>query len=487
MTLHPGDVSRRWSRLGLAALVVIGAVWSFADPVSAHANLAGSDPADGEVVTEPLERITFTFTAAVEPFVDGYRLVGPDGTALPIGSVEQPEPSTVVVVPAAPIEVPVEAIWAIVSPDSHPVTGAIVVGVDVPPPTATSTSTTPPTTTTAEAATTPSSSPSTTSTTDPIIGEADGGADGPSSPASVEVQEQMEILRNRVTDDSISPTTLVSSAVRWVTYVATAAIIGAATLALVAGTQSASVWRWTRPWLWVAVAMLAVSTVLTVGAQLSELTGDATDVWSVADWGDVLEGRFRTGVLVRLAGALLVAVAFSIHRRHRLGPFAIGAIAILASYPILGHTTDGSVWIATPATMIHVGAISVWVGGLGAVLIVGARASRPHFVAIVRTFSRLAGVALAATVVAGVGLTVVQLDAVTALWDSAYGQRLTIKVALVAAVAALGAFHHYRTVPNLDSDSNKAATRFSQLALVEMIGFAAVLAATSWLVIAAGE
>ena len=99
---------------------------------------------------------------------------------------------------------------------------------------------------------------------------------------------------------------------------------------------------------------------------------------SIASGSITEEGRLlldtawgRMSLLDIYVGAALVAIALSIRGLRRVGFFAIGAAVIVSSYPILGHTTDGSVWVATPATMIHVGAMSVWVGGLGAVLIVG--------------------------------------------------------------------------------------------------------------------
>ena len=479
----PRPALRNACRLTVALLVVIVTWWSTSGVAHAHTGLAASTPADGAVITEPLTEVRFEFTDAVEPFEAGFAFVIFDGSTLPIESISQPDPATVVVVPVQPIEVPVEARWAIVSGDSHPLTGSILVAVDVEVSSVASTTTTAPAT---SSSTTTTTSTSTTTAPPAVAGDASAGPDATAgaSPAPG-VDEQLEILRDRVdnADASLSPQ-VVAGVIRWVAYAATAVALGGTTLALAAAWKGTEAWRLMAGWLWAGVTVLALSTVLTVGGQLAELNDDAADLLSMRTWGDVFEGRFRAGVLVRLVGAAVVAIALLRPPTRRPWIFAIGAAAVIASYPILGHGDEGAGWLNTPATMLHVAAISVWVGGLAGVLLLSRRGSRSQFIGVTRIFSGLAGIALAATVVAGIALTVAQLDAASELYSSDYGRRLLVKIGLVAGVAGLGALHRYRTLPRLQTGATSTAV-FVRLAALEMAGFAAVLATTVWLALGA--
>ena len=133
-----------------AALVSLVIGVGVSGSASAHSGLSASSPADGELVVEQVESVTFEFSAPVEPFPDGFELETVEGT-LEIGSIDQTDERTVVVTPVEPIREPFAATWAIVSADSHAVTGEIIVAVDLPasaPPSSTPTTPTTPTTTT---------------------------------------------------------------------------------------------------------------------------------------------------------------------------------------------------------------------------------------------------------------------------------------------------------------------------------------------------
>jgi methionine-rich copper-binding protein CopC len=255
----------------------------------ALSDLASSVPPDGDVVTTPVSEITFTFDNPVEPFVDGYTLTTFEGADLPMNTVTKVDEVTIIAIPAKPIREVVTAQWAIVSGDSHPITGSIVVAVDLPPP------------------------PSTTTTAPP---------------------------------------------------------------------------------------------------------------------------------------------------------------------------QEGPALIAVPSLIVHVATISVWAGGL-LLLLVSLRRPDADRRLFVGRFSRLAGLAILVTALTGVVMAILALDSVSDLWDSAYGQRLLIKVALVASVGVIGALHRFVTIPRMQAHENDSTLRsFVRLGWVEIVLFAAVLGATAWLILA---
>jgi putative copper export protein len=212
-------------------------------------------------------------------------------------------------------------------------------------------------------------------------------------------------------------------------------------------------------------------------------------LWAVGGWGDVFVGRVRAGVSLRLAGALALFAATVVGRRPAAVPAAVGALLVLASYAVLGHAsrTDPA-WLATPSAVVHVAAVSVWAGGLVAVTLAAMKRRRAVAVpVVVGEFSDLAAVALASTVATGLVLSATTLDRMSDLWDTAYGHRLVVKLAIVAVVVLVGALHRFRTVPRLrraasDDRASDSAAPFVRLAWVEILGFGAVLSATAWLV-----
>lgn len=467
-----------------AALCVL--VWLAGVGVSAaHTDLASSEPADGSISTSPIESVTFVFTGPIEPFSDGFTLTTLDGTDLPIEAVDMVDEATVAVTPAVPITQPVAATWAIVSRDSHPVTGTILFAVDAATPT-TEVETSPvpvaPPPTPSEPST-PAGSATTAAPATP-----DPGLEGAALSTHLErtsAQENLEQLRaaQRDTDRAQATADLVAGLVRWLGYVTTAIALGGLALALLADRDDTVVWDHGGRVVAGSVVVLGASTLLMIGAQLAVLTGRPTDIAAVDRWGEVFSGRFQTGILVRLAGVAVLALGAIGARRRRTATGFTGSSLVLGSFLLLGHQSGtGSAWLTVPGTIVHLAAVSVWVGGLVALWQVARRSPGPRVRLVTATFSRMAATALAATVVAGLALTAARLGAVDELWTTSFGQRLSVKLAIVAFVVGLGAMHRFRTVPEIEASNGRDVTWFLRAAGLEVVGFAAVLGLTAWLV-----
>jgi copper transport protein len=116
------------------------------------------------------------------------------------------------------------------------------------------------------------------------------------------------------------------------------------------------------------------------------------------------------------------------------GVFATGlALATAAT----GHAVAGS-WpaLALGVTAVHVLAMSVWLGGLVAMLLVVLRPDEEDgdFAGAMRRFSRVAFVAVAALVVTGILQTVRELGSPTALVETVYGRLLMAKLTFFLVV-----------------------------------------------------
>ena len=104
------------------------------------------------------------------------------------------------------------------------------------------------------------------------------------------------------------------------------------------------------------------------------------------------------------------------------------------------------------ADAVHVEAASIWAGGLTFVLLLllWVRGRRWEVATeAVPAFSSVAVVAVAALIVAGSVSAFLEVRSVPALWETAYGRLLLLKVVLVVPVLALGAFNNRTSVPRL--------------------------------------
>jgi methionine-rich copper-binding protein CopC len=102
-------VTRPWSRV-VAALAMAAAFVVIGSPHAlAHVDLAGSTPAEGAELTDPVTSIELVFTEASQPAGDGIRLlVAPD---TPVdASIAQPTDSVILITPAEPLT---EGVYAV--------------------------------------------------------------------------------------------------------------------------------------------------------------------------------------------------------------------------------------------------------------------------------------------------------------------------------------------------------------------------------------
>lgn len=146
-----------------------------------------------------------------------------------------------------------------------------------------------------------------------------------------------------------------------------------------------------------------------------------------------------------LAVALLFALRPAWRREGppevpELAAAGVCAVGLALSTAATGHAVAGS-WpaLAIGVTTVHVVAMSVWLGGLVAMLVVVLRPYEEDadFAEAMRRFSRVAFVAVAALVVTGILQSVRELGSPTALVDTVYGRLLMAK--LTFFVVVLGA------------------------------------------------
>jgi copper transport protein len=132
------------------------------------------------------------------------------------------------------------------------------------------------------------------------------------------------------------------------------------------------------------------------------------------------------------------------------------ALVLLPSFG--GHTSVQSpVAILLPANILHVLAMSAWLGGI-AVLVFALRSATAELAPDQRTplladtvgrFSALASIALPVLLLSGVLQAAVEVRSFPALLDSAFGRSVLIKVMIALGIIALGYINRQELLPEL--------------------------------------
>lgn len=213
-----------------------------------------------------------------------------------------------------------------------------------------------------------------------------------------------------------------------------------------------------------------------------------------AEWASQLslvltKTTWGTGWLVQGAALLLVALASPSAFRYvspSRAPLGIGALALAVTPALSGHAVGAPrlAPLAVALDTLHVTAAGAWLGTLFVVLVAAlplVRNAAPGIGADLLT--RFSSLALASGgVVAATGLFAswLHLETLSALWTTDYGLTLVLKLLVLAAVAALGAYNWRVVTPRVRATGDIGALRRSALAEVALA--AALVAVTAVLV-----
>lgn len=173
--------------------------------------------------------------------------------------------------------------------------------------------------------------------------------------------------------------------------------------------------------------------------------------------------RFGVAFLVMTLGfgvvaTLLLFAWVSDLTAPRWAAFALATL-LASGISLAGHqaTEPNANWASGLADWLHLVSASVWVGGLVAVAFLvwpAAPSLRRH---AFLGFSRLAVGLVAVMVLAGAYLALVRLGRVSDLWETAYGQVLLAKLAIVSLALGWGGFHHLVVRPRLEAGEQPRA------------------------------
>ena len=420
-------------RAALAAVLLgLLAVGTLAAPAAAHATLVSVDPADGARLDTSPAVVRLTFSENVSADLGGVLVLDSEGDQVQEGAARVDGRTVEVDLQPGLDDGTYVISYRVVSADGHPVRGASVFGVGA--------------------------------------GAIDEGALG------------------NVTDSEDDRGWEVAGAVgRGLAYAGVLLAAGGVAFLVLVHRGGAERTR-LRQVVWAAALVGAVGSMVALPVQAALGTGQG--LGSLFDDGvlaEVAQDGVGLGVVLALLG-LLVAVTLV----ERNGTIAVaGAVVAAASFATNGHTRAGSsVALATISDITHLLAAAAWGGGL-VLLALYLRARRrteggdqTGTVALVGRFSTLATVMVILVGISGTALAWIEVGSLDALTSTGYGRLLLVKVAVVAVIAGLGVYNHFRLVPALSR--GKVTASLAQLRstlLIEAVGLAAVIALTSVLVV----
>ena len=188
-----------------------------------------------------------------------------------------------------------------------------------------------------------------------------------------------------------------------------------------------------------------------------------------------------TGIagLSRLVLILVALVALPRHGRAAAG-LALTAVVVGA---MSGHTAAISPWITMPAKIVHLGAASVWFGGL---LLLVLAPDGPddgsgawNFGALVRAVSGAALLSVLLIAASGIVQSARFVGDMSAYWGSPYGRGVLAKWAGLLVLIGFGAFHRFRAIPKLEQTTDGRGLR--RTVRLETIVMLAVVMLAAWL------
>lgn len=169
------------------------------------------------------------------------------------------------------------------------------------------------------------------------------------------------------------------------------------------------------------------------------------------------------------AVAVVIAVGVVVTERR---PGAL-VLLLLAGYNLVpmalqGHASHGTV--LKYSLVVHVIAVSLWVGGLGALLL-HVRGEPTLLAVAVPRFSGVALCCYVAVAASGIVAVWVLLGSVPAVWGSRYGVLVLLKAGALIALGILGWWHRRHTVLRIrtSQDGTRARRAFVQLAAAEIV------------------
>lgn len=264
-------------------------------------------------------------------------------------------------------------------------------------------------------------------------------------------------------------------------------------LALTIGSLSLALWAFasTERAYRRAIDIAAVSSTVTTVAVAGTLLFTYLSVTGQAFSPDAAFGSGLTLFITQIAlgqgwlwilALCALTTLFCFFVTNQTALFFVGLLALFPLLPLalLGHSAAASGHdIAMTSLGIHLVFVSVWLGGLVALVILSRTVTPERLVVITQRYSTLALIAVIAVVASGIVNATLRVNTLAQLFGTGYGQLLLLKSAALIVLVALGAVQRVFAIRRMARGKRGG---FAWLTGVELVimgvasGFAAALA-----------
>jgi copper resistance protein D len=230
-----------------------------------------------------------------------------------------------------------------------------------------------------------------------------------------------------------------------------------------------------------AVAASLAAVLLLGGVLFGEAAFLAGGDWTAALdpmlIGVILQTPIGDAAGLRLAG--LAAVALLAFGPAMRWPAAGGALAVAASFALVGHSLGEPRTVLAALVCLHVAAVAYWIGAFAP--LARAAASAPPATAgrLAAAFGRNAAVTVPVLGLAGGVLLVLLAGNPLSLPDSGWGRLMALKLAAVVLLLAFAAWNRLRLSPALIAGNATAAQALRRSILAEAVLALLILLATA--------
>lgn len=284
-----------------------------------------------------------------------------------------------------------------------------------------------------------------------------------------------------LTGSSFSLWGLMAASAKLAVYISSFLAAGLALVLVALPTQQDGIKRSLLGTIAAAVAVSVVASIWRVMVQAGRLMDDFAFMTDPEIIAISLEGPLGTSTLARLIGLailLLVVLAPSV----RTGAAVLGAACVALSFGLTGHATRDPQWALLVLITLHLLAVSFWFGALLPLY----QLSKPSLDAVEAArlshrFGRQASIIVPILIAVGGVFAYLLLGSLQAVFSTAYGQMLLLKLVIVALVLGIAALNKLRLVPALEMQAAGAAKRFRTSLRWEALVFLMIFTATALL------
>ncbi|WP_299410706.1 CopD family protein [uncultured Roseobacter sp.] len=192
--------------------------------------------------------------------------------------------------------------------------------------------------------------------------------------------------------------------------------------------------------------------------------------------GFVWESPLGTAAIWRGIGELAILAILLPRFGHWIS--LVGSVAIATSFAQVGHALGEPRSALAVLIVLHLLAAAFWVGAL---IPLRRAALAPDGADLLHYFGNLAAGGVAALILAGTSLAWLLSGSTTALFGTAYGLALLVKVAIVAVLLGFATWNKLRLVPALRSQKPGAVHALRRSISMEIMAVALILLATATL------